>query len=423
MVSQAAPDLTTAAASSAWRRRVLLVAPQPFFALRGTPLNVRQMARVLCAAGYDVHLATYALGEPVHIDGLTLHRAPGIPGVHHVPIGFSARKLLMDALLALRVWTLLARYHFDVVHAVEESVFFTMPAAALRGAPVIYDMDSSISDQLAYSGAVRHRSVLRNVRRIERAAVRRAAMVITVCRSLTDSVRALDSQVPIVQIEDCPIEEALREPDPDTVEMLRRRFGLDGTRVAVYTGNLESYQGVDLLLDAFAVAAARCPLARLLIVGGETEQIDAARRVVAARGVRDRVIFTGAQPPSLMAEFMALGDLLVSPRRSGSNTPLKLFSYMHAGVPIVATALPTHTNVLDAGTALLCAPTRRALADAMTAVLDDPARFRHLGAAARERVRRDYSADVFARKLLDSYALVLGDTAPAPAFSTHATSM
>ena len=423
MVSPAALDLTTSAPPAARRCRVLLVAPQPFFALRGTPINVRQMAKALCAAGYDVHLATYSVGEPVDIDGLTLHRAPAVPGVRHVPIGFSVRKLLMDAMLALRVWTLLARHHFDVVHAVEESIFFTLPAAALRGVPIIYDMDSSISDQLEYSGVLRSTLVLRTVRSLERSVLRRVALVITVCRSLTDSVRELDARVPIAQIEDCPLAEALREPDRHAVDVLRHRYGLSGARVVVYTGNLERYQGVDLLLEAFAMVTERCPEARLLIVGGEAAQVDAARSDAAGCGIADRVIFAGPQPPAMMAELMALGDVLVSPRRSGSNTPLKLFSYMRSAVPIVATDLPTHTNVLDPGTALLCAPTARALADAMTAVLTDPPRFRSLGAAARERVLRDYSPEMFARKLLDGYSSVLGGSVRADTFSTRATSM
>jgi len=59
----------------------------------------------------------------------------------------------------------------------------------------------------------------------------------------------------------------------------------------------------------------------------------------------------------------------------------------------------------------------------MTAVLTDPPRFRSLGAAARERVRRDYSPDMFARKLLESYASVLGGAPPSDSFSTRATSM
>jgi glycosyltransferase involved in cell wall biosynthesis len=418
MVSPAAVDLIATRAPAVRPRRVLLVAPQPFFALRGTPINVRQMVKTLCAAGYDVHLATYGLGEPVEIDGLTLHRAPVLPGVRHVPIGFSITKVVMDALLAVRVWTLLARHHFDVVHTVEESVFFTLPAARLRHTPVIYDMDSSIAQQLEYSGVLRSGLLLRGVRAMERVALRRAALVVTVCRALTDDVHGVDARIPVVQIEDCPLEEALRDPEPDIVAGLRERFGLSGARVAVYTGNLEPYQGVDLLLDAFPSVIARCPSARLVIVGGEPAQIAATRAVAAARGIGDAVVFTGRQPPSLMAEFMALAHVLVSPRRSGTNTPLKLFSYMYAGVPIVATALSTHTQILDAGTALLCAPTRDALADAMARVLEDPPAFRRIGAAARDRVLRDHSPESFSRKLLDSYAAVLGDT-----LATRTTSM
>src|SRR5665811_2509586 len=77
--------------------RILLIAPQPFFAQRGTPINVRQMAQTLCEAGHEVHLATYPMGEPVSIPGLHIHRAVPIPGLRSVPIGFSWRKVALDA--------------------------------------------------------------------------------------------------------------------------------------------------------------------------------------------------------------------------------------------------------------------------------------------------------------------------------------
>src|SRR6478672_8485204 len=94
--------------------RILLIAPQPFFAQRGTPINVRQMVQTLCEAGHEVHLATYPMGEPVEMPNLTLHRAWPVPGVRTVPIGFSWRKVALDAMLALRVWSLLAGKRFDV---------------------------------------------------------------------------------------------------------------------------------------------------------------------------------------------------------------------------------------------------------------------------------------------------------------------
>jgi glycosyltransferase involved in cell wall biosynthesis len=392
--------------------RVLLVAPQPFFELRGTPLNVLQMVRTLCAAGYEVHLVTYEVGAAVDVPGLVHHRALRVPGIHSVPIGFSGRKVVLDVALALRVWSLLLTRRFDVVHAVEEAVFFTMPAAKLRGLPVIYDLDSSIPHQLEYSGAVHNRAVLRVVRALERAAIRRADLAITVCQALSDVVRDVDARVPVAQIEDSPMEETLRDPAPGEVAAVRREFGLDGAPLAVYTGNLAPYQGVDLLLAAVPILVGRCPAARVLVVGGEPPQIEAARAALRAQHLDHAVVFAGQQPPERMAGFMAAGDALVSPRRSGLNTPLKLYSYMRAGVPIVATALPTHTQVLDDSTAVLCEPTPDGLGEALARVLADPAAYALRGAAARARVSQRYSREAFARKLVSAYASLLNGKAP-----------
>jgi glycosyltransferase involved in cell wall biosynthesis len=414
------PGAPPGAAPASRRRgpRVLLVAPQPFFEVRGTPLNVREMARTLGEAGFEVHLATYHLGAPSSLPGLIHHRAMRVPGVDAVPIGFSKRKLVLDAALALLVWRLLLTRRFEVVHAVEESVFFTLPAAWLRRLPVIYDLDSLISDQLAYSGAVRHPGVLRAVQALERATLRRASLALTVCRSLTDAVRAAAPAVPVAQVEDCPIEGSLRPPDPALTAELRRRFVPDGARAVVYTGNLEAYQGVDLLLDALPAALERAPDAHLVIVGGLEAHVEAGRARAAAAGVAERVTFVGAQPAERMPEFMALGDALVSPRRAGGNTPLKIYSYMASGRPIVATDLATHRQVLDDETAVLAPAEPRAFGAALGDVLARPDAWRGVAERARERVLRDYSREAFERRLLDAYGRVLGRT-----FSAVASSM
>jgi glycosyltransferase involved in cell wall biosynthesis len=383
--------------------RILLIAPQPFFAQRGTPINVRQMVQTLSEAGHEVHLATYPMGEPVEMPGLVIHRALPIPGVRSVPIGFSWRKVALDALLALRVWALLAGRRFDVVHAVEESVFFALPMARLRGIPVIYDLDSWMSDQLAYGGRITNPAILRLLRWMERSALHRSRLAITVSASLSDAVREMEPGVPVAQIEDCPIDEALRAPDPARMARLRESFGIGERRAIVYTGNLERYQGIDLLLLAFARAASVRDDAVLVLVGGSPVQIDDVRARAASLGMGDRVVLTGQRPAEEMPEWMAMGSLLVSPRLHGGNTPLKLFSYMWSAVPIVATNLPTHTQVLDSSSAMLCAPTPEDMASGILAVLDDPARFASLGTMARARVARDYSRDAFRRKLLAAY--------------------
>ena len=386
--------------------RILLIAPQPFFAQRGTPINVRLMAQTLCEAGHEVHLATYPLGEPVSIPGLHIHRAMPIPGLRAVPIGFSWRKIALDASLMLTVWSLIARERFDIVHAIEESVFFALPAARFRGIPLIYDMDSSLSDQLSSGGRLKNGAILGLLRRIERATLRRCRLAITVSASLTDAVRSMEPGVPVAQIEDCPLDEALRAPDPARVTRLRAQFEIGERRAVVYTGNLESYQGIDLLLDAFALVAAARDEVVLVLVGGSPAQIAATRARAAALGIERRVVLTGQRPAEEMPEWMALGDVLVSPRLHGGNTPLKLYSYMWSAVPIVATALPTHTQILDASDAVLRPPTAVGMASGILEVITDPARFAPLGAAARSRVASDYSRDAFRRKLLAAYASI-----------------
>lgn len=387
--------------------RVLLVAPQPFFALRGTPMNVKQMATVLGESGYRVHLATFAMGDPVQIPGVRHHRAMPVPGAAEVPIGFSGSKLVNDAALALLVTRLLFTYRFALAHAVEESVFFTLPMARARKVPVIFDLDSSISEQLEYSGSIRSKRVIQTVRSLERAALRHSSLALTVCLSLTEKVRELAPTTPIAQIEDCPQPGASRPPDPARVAELRAEWNPERRPLAVYTGNFAPYQGLDLLFGSLKHTRELCPDFRLLVVGGSNEEIARTRTALALDGVADLVVFTGRQPPEDMADYLALADTLVSPRSEGTNTPLKLYDYMSTGRPIVATALPTHTQVLDETTAILVDPNPEAYGRALGAVLSDPGSFEPLGVASQARVNQEYSREAFARKLLDAYRRVL----------------
>lgn len=395
------------------------MSPQPFFEDRGTPLRVRQMLRTLCAAGYEVELVSYHLGGASGVAGLRHSRAWRVPGIGSIGVGFSRAKLVLDSVLALRTWGILLARRFDVVHCVEESVFFAMPLARVLGIPVIFDLNSSLAHQLEYTGAIRSALLLRLARALQAAALRRAALAITVGRALTEEgVRSLGSATDVAEIEDCPVEDPNLRVDAKLLAALRRRYVPDSVHLAVYTGNLAAYQGLDLLFEALPLLVKRCPSAHLLIVGGEPDAIRAARQALAARGLDGHVTFTGRQPAALMPAFMALGRLLVTPRRGGRNTPLKLYSYMQSGVPVVATDLPTHTQVLDSTCAVLCAPAAGPLAEAMAAVLLDPERHRPLAAAARQRVAHRYSAAEFARKLLSAYEGVLGRSS-----TTSATNM
>jgi len=386
--------------------RVLLVSPQPFFELRGTPINVLNMCRALTSAGHEVHLATYPIGEDVFLDGLTVHRAARPPGIRSVKIGFSKAKIALDGTLAVTVARLALTRRFDVVHAVEESVFFCVPLRRLAGLPLIYDLDSVISDQLRYSGVVSSERLLSGVRRIETAALRSSDCVITVCAALSDFVRAEAPGVRVFQIEDPPMPGTDRAPREADVEAMRAELGLAGRQTVVYTGNLEPYQGAELLVDAAGSLVRRRADAVVLVVGGDPARQEELRRRAARMGAGETLRFLPPQPPDRMPEIMALSACLVSPRTAGQNTPMKIYTYMSSGRPIVATDLPTHTQVLDASTAVLVRPTADGLANGIEAILSDPAWASALGEAARERVERDYSFERFRERLAEVYAFI-----------------
>ena len=100
--------------------------------------------------------------------------------------------------------------------------------------------------------------------------------------------------------------------------------------------------------------------------------------------------------------------MLVSPRTSGTNTPLKIYSYLRSGRPIVATDLRTHTQVLDAGTALLVPPEAAALAAGLARLLDDPAERERLAAAAQALAAERYSRESYLARTAAAYERLLG---------------
>ena len=102
----------------------MLLAPQPFFEIRGTPINISQLARALGRAGHQVDILTYPLGKNIKIANTTIYRLPKIPGIIHIPVGPSYIKIPLDILLFLKALIRGLTEKYDVIHAVEESAFF-----------------------------------------------------------------------------------------------------------------------------------------------------------------------------------------------------------------------------------------------------------------------------------------------------------
>jgi glycosyltransferase involved in cell wall biosynthesis len=354
------------------------------------------MVRALAAQGNEIELLTYPQGEDLALAGVRHRRSLALP-VGRVRAGPSAAKLLLDVPFMARAWWRMAVGRFDVVHAVEEAAHLAAPVARLLGLPLVVDVDSSIPAQMRESGFATRGPLLWAAEALEGHALRHSAAVVTVCSSLTEGVRGRVPHGRVFQVEDPPLLAA--SASTAHVAALAASLSLDDRPVVLYTGNFERYQGVELLVDAAALA----PEAQFVFMGGEPDQV-ARMRARASRGAA--CVFAGKRATSELPAFLGAAAVVVSPRVSGANTPFKVYTYLASGRPLVATRILTHTQLLDDSIAWLVEPTPAGLAAGIRSVLADPGEARRRAARGLALIAREYSEARHAEKVAAAYAAI-----------------
>ncbi len=382
------------------KRSILVIAPQPFFQNRGTPIAVRLLVEELALLGHEVHLLVFHEGEDVSLPGVHLHRIPAIWGIHNIPPSLSLKKIVCDVFMFFKAIGLLRRQRYSVIHAVEEAAFMAMVLKMIFGTPYIYDMDSSLAQQIVEKFAF-FKPFGPTLQFCERLAIQGSCGVVAVCRALEEIALAHAPEKLIVRLEDISLLENSISADED----LRQTLRIAGP-IMLYVGNLEKYQGIDLLLESFKLALHRGCGGNLVIIGGTPGTIAAYKKYAEDLQVADHTFFCGPRPVELLGHYLAQADILLSPRVQGNNTPMKLYSYLDSGKVVLATNLLTHTQVLTNDFACLVAPESESMAAGMAKLLDSPELCASLGEEGRKVARENYSLAAFRTKLSDFYSRV-----------------
>lgn len=376
--------------------RILLLAPQPFYQDRGTPIAVRLLATELARLGHQVDLLVFHEGEDVSIPGVTIFRTRSSPYIKNIPPGFSLKKIICDLRMYGVADTLLQAHSYDLIHAVEESVFIAMRLSKKHEIPYIYDMDSSLPIQLMDKAPFL--AILGSpLQWFEKRAAQNSSGVVAVCQELVDLAVSYSPQTPTVCLEDIDLQEFR-----DGAEDIKSKYNL-ASPILLYVGNLESYQGIDLLLESFSVIKEEQEPPQLAIIGGSEKHISHYRGIAKEAGLEPFVFFCGPRDFSLLGYYLAQADILVSPRTKGNNTPMKIYSYLGSGKAILATRLPTHTQVLDDTVACLREPTPESFADGIVTLINNKDVREKLGENGKNLARERYSIESYRRKLADFY--------------------
>jgi glycosyltransferase involved in cell wall biosynthesis len=350
-------------------------------------------------------LVTYPFGRDVERRGLTIHRCWRPPFARGIKIGPSFLKILLDAALAVSASFVAARGAYDLVHSHEEGGAIGLVLARLLRVPHLYDMHSSLPEQLSNFNVTKSPLLVAPFRWLERHMVNRSAAIIVICRHLEEQVRHIRPDAPVVLIENAPgSADTGVAADPGRI---RAEAGIaPSAPLVLYTGTFEAYQGLDLLFSAMRVASTQVPDATLLMVGGRPDQVARAREEARLAGAESCTVFTGERPADEIPHFLAAANVLASPRSRGNNTPLKIYQYLRAGRPIVATNLLTHTQVLTDDVALLTPPTPDAFGAGLVRALTDPALASTLGRNAQHLADTQYTYEAYLARTRDALAHV-----------------
>lgn len=375
--------------------KILMLAPEPFFQPRGTPISIYFRLKALSDLGHRVDLITYHLGEDKKFKNLRIFRIPNLFLIRKIKIGPSLAKIPLDFLLVAKAaWRLLTE-PYDLIFSHEEGALFGILLAKAWRIPHLYDMHSSLPQQLNNFNFSQSRFLKKLFVSMERLILKNSRAVIVICLDLQKRVQEEGFGQKSVLLENF-LDFSHKELSAEDIRNEKKKLGLERKQIVLYTGNFQPYQGISLLLEA--AAKIKDEDVEFLLVGENKAAVNRMRQKARAWKILEKVRFTGQVPPSEVLRYIALSNVLVSPRLSGTNTPLKIYSFLKSGKPLVATNLWTHTQILDDRISVLVNPDAESLAEGISFALNDPDAQRR-AQSAREFAEREYTYSKYLEKI------------------------
>lgn len=393
-----------------------MVAACPFPANHGTPGAIRELCVALAQKGHEVHVVTYPIGDEIDIPGVHIHRVPRMPmGSDSVKIGPSWQRLVHDAGLVPKLISVIRKYDIDVIHAhnYEATIAGAMAKLATKR-PLVYNGINSMADELPTYGLKPASFVRAAGAWLDRWVPRTADALLLLSDELKDYLETVGiPRERMVVIPPGIMTDAFSRGDGAKV---RARHGIaPDDPVVMYTGALERFQRLDLLLRAMPQVSSRHPRATFMLVNNipnpdaREELLSLARE----NGTADRLHIVESVPFRELADYLAAADVAVVPRPTCPGFPIKLLNYMAAGKAIVSYEGSAKSICHGYDGYVAKNESIEDLAAGISLLLADPELRTTLGRRARESLAGVYDWDTIASGIVCLYEQ-LGGTSRTP---------
>jgi len=387
-------------------KKILLISPQPFFQWRGSPIRVNFNIQALSELGYAVDLLTLPIGERREVKGVNIIRVANPFRIKQIPIGPSLHKIFFDILILFKGLQLIRKQNYILVHGVEEAGIIAVFLSKLAGCKAIFEKHS---DPFSYKKKFLKNILLAAYAFVERITVKRVNAVICTGPGLVKQVEKMGTSTRAFDIFDIP--SSLVESSPLQVDRIRKKLQQQNNEILItFVGSFAIYQGIDLLIKTIPEVTKKCPLARFIIIGGKNDEIEKRKMILQQQGALEAVSFIGMVAPDILPDYLSASDILLSPRISGVNTPLKLLDYFKAGRSIVATDVESNRLILNDDLAGFATPEPTAMASAIVSLVENHDKRKAMGEKGRKLYESTYNFPNFTQKLKACYDFVQTET-------------
>ena len=385
------------------KQRVLFICPQPFFEWRGSPIRVKFNALALSELGYDVDLLTLPIGTNEPIENVTIIRAWNLFGSKKIAIGPSLLKLWFAFVLLIQGTGLVLRNRYDILHGTEEAGFICYLLAKIGRAKCIFEKHS---DSHSYNPKFFLKPVLALYNIAEKLTIKGSNTVISTGPALNEQALAIsnvsEQNNKFYIIPDTPSSNI--EASSESIDEIRNELITNKDQVVIsYAGSFASYQGIDIIFNAIPAIIKNHPQALFVIIGGSKKEIEHHKSKLAQACVTEEVKFLGKVPPDILTSYLAASDILLAPRKSGVNSPLKILDYFKAGAAIVATNTEANKRLLNSDNAVLSEFDVDSFADSIKQLIKSSDERKRIAKNSHQLYKKKYNFSVFKSQINEAY--------------------
>jgi glycosyltransferase involved in cell wall biosynthesis len=354
----------------------------PMFGSQGCSVHVQEVLLAMLKRGAEVHVFATRLGNDITHDVAALQIHP-LPRLAHKDVtSKEGSALAMNDTLRTALNRETEKGSFDLVYERYSLWSFAgMEFASENQIASVLEVNAPLIEEHSAQRTLENRAAAEDV---AMRAFRAANVITAVSRELGHILEQHPSARSKVHVVPNAVNPArFRDATPCLPK--------DGKFVVGFVGSLNASGGFNTLIESFSNAANQLPSARLVIIGDGPAR-EHLHRELAGRGMIDRVQFAGAVLPEDIPGWLASLDVAIAPYPPVNrfySSPLKLYEYMAAGLPVVASRIGQVADVIEDGaTGILIPPGNSILfASALVRLYMQPELRRRLGAAARLAVR------------------------------------